>query len=310
MAGKGRHDHHQREALFALGEEVHDPVAFLDILEREGLGQLEGGIVAAHSHVGGNVGRSDQRVVWRQHLQQLVGLHHDLGDVHPGIFGQQGSGVRGDLQAARGEVILDPAGHLIVRQLLRFEDHAHVAGLLVEGFALVDRAPLAGDVVVGLETDHKDGRGHHRLEIDGDVFHVVHQLRLLDHHQLARDHHRELARGGHHLGGLDVRTEVDHLAEVAFLGRQCLLHDQPAEFVDEIVFLAEQQIERLELPGEDFIAEGTESGGGIGALFCHLCKGMNKIAYLRKKKRLLWRFSIRSAGKWWPAPRKRRCASS
>ena len=152
--------------------------------------------------------------------------------------------------------------------------------MLVESGTLVDVAAALGGIVVGLVADHQHGRRLDAFEVNADVLHFLHHLRLLDHYQLAGDHHGELPGGAHHLVGRHVGAEIHELPEIALLRRNHRFHQQLAEFVDVVVFLAEEQIERLDVAAKDFLAQRLVFLDGIGRGFRHIVtKVRNKASF-------------------------------
>ena len=280
MAAQSRHGHRKRKALGRIGEIAHNAEGLGCVAQRERLGQLESRIVAAHAHILLHVLDADAAAVFGQDLAQLLDRQGQFLQVGAGRLGKERSRVRCNAEPLLGHEAIDPAGDAIVRDGIRLEDHAGFLGILVERGAFVDVLAALGGIVVGLVADHQHGRRLDTLEVHADVLHFLHHLRLLDHHQLASDHHGELPGGAHHLVGRHVGAEIHELSEIALLRRNHRFHQQLAESVDVVVFLAEEQIERLDVAAKDFLAQRLVFLDGIGRGFRHIVtKVRNKASF-------------------------------
>ena len=224
VAAQGGQGHLDGEAFGRVGEEAYDAEGLGGVAQGEGLGELEGGVVAAHAHVLFHVLDVDAGAVFGQDLAEFLDGEGQFLEVGAGRFGEEGGGVGGDAESLLGDEAVDPAGDFVVGDGVGLEGDADLFGVLIEGGAFVDVLAGLGGVVVGLVADHQHGRGLDALEVHADVLHFLHHLGFLDDHELPGDHHGELAGGAHHLVRGHVGPEVHELSEVAFLGRDHLFH--------------------------------------------------------------------------------------
>lgn len=113
--------------------------------------------------------------------------------------------------------------------------------------------------------DHQNGGWHGLTDVTDQLFEVSHQLRLAHDDELVLGHHRKTAGRIDHFRSLRVESVEDQLVEILLRFGQDTVHQELHQLVDEVGFLAHQQIDGLELPHSDVAADLFE---GIFFL-CH-----------------------------------------